>query len=148
MDKNEKTQQAKADLLRLQTEQINIHEELRRAVEDGDTAELIRLRKRKEDLPSEIFAARVNVRQCEIKALKQEQADAHNRLDFCRANNKEVDSKAIAALQVLDEARAKIKQEALDSLTEIYAIEGKIQSRGAQIRRLEQELSDLLNEAA
>jgi hypothetical protein len=141
-------QQAKADLIRLQTEQINNHEELRRAVEAGDRAELIRLRKRREDLPSEIFAAKVNVRQCEIRALKKEQAEAHNRLDFCRANNKEVDSKAIAALQVLDEARTKIKQESLDSLTEIYAIEGKIQSRGMQIRRLEQELSNLLNEKA
>jgi len=139
-------QQAKADLSSLQTEQIYIDNELRRAVDAGDSAEIIRLRKRKVDLPHEIFAARVNVLQSEIRALKEEQAEAHNRLDKCRANNKEIDSRAVAALQVLDEARSAIRQESLDSLTEIYAIEGKIKSRGMQIKRLEQELSDLLNE--
>lgn len=139
-------QQAKADLLKLQTEQINNYVELNRAVEAGDTAELIRLRKRREDLPSEIFMAKAAVLKSEISKLKAEQAGAHNRLDRARAHNKETDAKAIAALRVLDEEKLRINKEAYASLADIYNIENEIQRRGSQLRDLQLKLSKLLEE--
>lgn len=141
-------QNAKEHLDNLRLEQSKLMNELRDAANSANGAEIARIKQRQASLPSEIFAAEVMLRQANIRRLKLERAAAQSRIETARLNSRQTDARAIAAICVLDDEKQKIKTEALEALTAIYAAQNELSRVSDELDAEQRALSAMLSKVA